>query len=97
MGSVLVDPTGASKGPTPGAFSLAPRRRDLAGTTVGLLANTKYNSDTLLDAIGELLRERYGVARLVAERKPYFGRPLPEEMATDLASRCDAVVTAIGD
>lgn len=97
MGPVLVDPTGAWKGSTPGAFSLAPRRRDLRGATVGLLANTKYNSDTLLEAIGELLRERHGVARLVAERKPYFGRPLPEEMAADLAAGCDAVITAIGD
>ncbi|HLH68982.1 MAG TPA: hypothetical protein VKY90_08115 [Candidatus Dormibacteraeota bacterium] len=95
---MLVDPTGGLRRPGAGTFSLAPRRaRDLKGATVGLLANTKFNSDTLLDAIGELLLEHHEVGRLVMERKPYFGRPLPEEMAADLASRCDAVITAIGD
>jgi len=98
MGSLLVDPTGTPQRPTTGTPVLARRRRrDLSGATVGLLANTKHNSDTLLDAIGQLLRERHGVAGLVLERKPYFGRPLPEEMAADLASRCDVVITAIGD
>jgi hypothetical protein len=98
MDPVLVDPTSTQRRPPVATFSLAPRRaRDLKGATVGLLANTKFNSDTLLNAIGELLRERHGVERLVAAQKPYFGRPLPEEMAADLAARCDAVITAIGD
>jgi hypothetical protein len=96
MGSVLVNPTST---PVPaGGFSLAPRSvQDLKGTTVGLLNNTKYNSDTLLDALGGLLQERYGVTELVKQAKPHFARPVPDELARELATRCDVVITAIGD
>jgi hypothetical protein len=80
-----------------GTLALAPRRRDLSGATVGLPANTKHHSDTLLDAVGQLLRERYGMTGLVRERKPYFGRPLLEGLAANLASRCDIVIMVIGD
>jgi hypothetical protein len=95
MGSVLVDPTSST---TLVPFSLAPRRfQDLDGRTVGLLNSTKFNSDHLLDGIGDLLRERYSVREVVRRTKPYFGRPLPDEMAEEMASRCDVVITAIGD
>lgn len=95
MSSVLVNPTSSSAS---AAFALAPRRhQDLNGKTVGLLDNTKYNSDRLLDALGELLEQRYQVAGLVKERKPYFGRPVPDDQAKALAERCDVVVTAVGD
>jgi hypothetical protein len=93
--SLLVDPTSSADARS---FSLAPRRhRDLAGTRVGLLNSSKYNSDNLLDGIGELLQERYGVRELVRDRKPYFARPVPEDQARELAARCDVVITAIGD
>lgn len=95
MASVLVDPTSSA---AQARFTLAPRRfRDLDGKTVGLLNSTKFNSDHLLDGIGELLQERYAVRELVRERKPYFGRPIPEEQARELAARCDVLITAIGD
>ncbi|MBO0681622.1 MAG: hypothetical protein J2P45_00575 [Candidatus Dormibacteraeota bacterium] len=96
MDHPLVDPTGAST--AAGSFQLAPRTRlELRGATVGLLANTKFNGDTILDSIGRILQERYGVKELVRESKPYFARPVPDEMAAALASRCDLVITAIGD
>jgi hypothetical protein len=95
MDPVLADPTESFPA---AAFSLAPRTvHDLRGKTVGLLVNTKYNSDTLLDCIGALLHDRHGVAGLVRESKPSFARPLPDELAASLAARCDVVVTAIGD
>ena len=95
MGSVLVDPTSST---VQAPFSLAPRRhRDLNGKRVGLLNSTKFNSDHLLDGIGDLLGERYSVREVVRARKPYFGRPIPDDQAQELAARCDVVVTAIGD
>jgi len=95
MSGVLVDPTSST---VRAAFSLAPRRhRDLNGKRVGLLNSTKYNSDHLLDGIADLLRERYSVGEVMRTRKPYFGRPVPDEMAQEMASRCDVVITAIGD
>jgi hypothetical protein len=95
MSSILVDPTSSAAG---GQFSLAPRRfRTLDGRTVGLLNSTKYNSDHLLDGIADLLTERYAVKDVIRRRKSYFGRPMEQELAEDLASCCDVVVTAIGD
>jgi len=93
--SLLVDPTSSSDARS---FALAPRRhRDLAGARVGLLNSTKYNSDNLLDGIGDLLQERYGVGELVRDRKPTFARPILDDQARELAARCDLVITAIGD
>ncbi|MBO0687520.1 MAG: hypothetical protein J2P45_30595, partial [Candidatus Dormibacteraeota bacterium] len=93
--SLLVDPTST---PASSGFSLAPRRfRDLNGKTVGLLDSTKFNSDNLLDGLGKLLQERYGVKELVKDRKPYFGRPIPEDKAKEFAARCDVVITGVGD
>src|SRR3989304_1257750 len=78
--------------------ALAARRfRHLNGRPVCLLDSTKHNSARLLDAIGELLQERYAVKEIVRERKPYFGRPVPIAQAQKLASRCDVVITAVGD
>ncbi len=95
MSSILVDPTSAAPG---GQFSLAPRRfRDLDGRTVGLLNSSKFNSDHLLDGIADLLAERYAVREVVRRRKAYFGRPVEPELAGEMASRCDVVITAIGD
>jgi hypothetical protein len=95
MGSVLVNPTSST---TQAPFSLAPRRfRDLDGKTVGLLNNTKFNSDHLLDGIGDLLQQRYSLRGIVRSRKSYFGRPIPDDLAREMASSCDVVITAIGD
>ena len=47
--------------------------------------------------VGELLQERYSVKEVVRARKPYFGTPIPDDQARELAARCDVVVTAIGD
>jgi hypothetical protein len=95
MSSFLAKPTPAA---ATGQFSLAPRRfTDLNGKTVGLLNSSKFNSDHLLSGIGELLSARYAVKEIVNARKPYFGRPVPDDIARELASRCDVVVTAIGD
>lgn len=91
----LVDPTSS---PASSSFSLAPRRfRDLNGKTVGLLNSTKFNSDHLLDGIGELLGQRYELKGLVRDRKRSFGTPIPEDHAKEMAEQCDVVITAVGD
>ncbi|HLH69294.1 MAG TPA: hypothetical protein VKY90_09760 [Candidatus Dormibacteraeota bacterium] len=95
MNSVLVSPTPSSEAHQ---FSLAPRRiRDLGGRTVGLLDSGKFNSDRLLEAVADLLKDRYAVGEIVRRRKPTFSRPVPEEMAQELAARCDVVIAGVGD
>ncbi|HZV50860.1 MAG TPA: hypothetical protein VFD49_13965 [Candidatus Dormibacteraeota bacterium] len=95
MSSVLVRPTPSSEAQR---FSPAPRRiHDLNGRTVGLLDSGKFNSDRLLDAVADLLRDRYAVGEVVRRRKPTFSRPVPEAMARELAERCDVVIAGVGD
>jgi hypothetical protein len=94
MTSSLLDPTGAS---AEREASLS--RRDLTtldGKTIGLLNNTKVKADYILDAVESLLRERYAVKDVVRVTKETFSRPMSDEIARDMASRCDVVVTAIG-
>jgi hypothetical protein len=95
MSDVLVSPASAGDA---ASFSLAsPRPRDLNGLRVALVDSTKFNSDHVLEGIGELLGRRYQVKELLRERKPYFGRPIPEGQAKELAERADVVITAVGD
>ena len=75
----------------------APRLATLAGARVGLLDNRKGNGNVLLARIGEALTRDFGVAALTWEEKPIFSRPATEEQLERLVSRCDAVITAIGD
>ena len=76
--------------------SIAPRIATLAGTTIGLLDNTKHNADYLLDEIGRVLLAEHGVKALVSHRKIGSSPGAPAEMLAELAA-CDAVVNAYGD
>jgi hypothetical protein len=40
----------------------APRPDSLAGKRIGLVENTKFNSDRLLQKIGDVLKSEYGAA-----------------------------------
>ena len=95
MSPVLLDPTGRSNDVT---ARLAERAvTSLDGRTVGLLHSTKYNSDRVLDALADLLQERWAIKRVVRQRKPTFARPVPPDVARELADACDVVITGIGD
>lgn len=96
MSNVFVTPTAPSAQSQ--AFSLTAQRfQDLDGKVIGLVENGKFNSDRLLDELGELLAAQYAIKDVVRECKEYFGRPIPEEHARELANRCDVVITGIGD
>jgi hypothetical protein len=92
---VLLDPT---KNPAKAKkASLAPRRlKSLDGKTLGLLNNTKVKADYILDAVEDLLSQRYGLKEVVRITKETFSRPMSDRIATELAAKCDAVVTAVG-
>ena len=75
----------------------APRLSALDGKVLGLLANGKVNADRLLDLVREGLEARYRLRDVVTVAKPSASRVAAPEMLEELARRCDAVVTAIGD
>ncbi len=90
----LFDPTSS---PRERAVALAPRPRDLAGLRVGLVENTKFNSDVILRKLGEQLARRYGmtVSRMIRKRSPSHG--VTEEAADELRKISDFIVSGVGD
>jgi hypothetical protein len=89
----FIDPTaggGKSK------IALAPRPMDLAGKVVGLLDNTKEQGDIILQTIGDALRERHGVARIVTKRKEHYSKPAAASIIDDIANEVQVAIAAVG-
>jgi hypothetical protein len=79
------------------ALRYAPRPASLQGKKVGLVENTKYNSDTLLLKIGKILQDEYGVHGMLLRRKRSSGVPAHEEIIRDILAECDVVIAGVGD
>jgi hypothetical protein len=89
----LYDPTGVVA--TPDAHE-AERRASLAGGRLGLLDNAMGWTNALLDEIGQVFRERYGVAEVIKAERPNISRPTPAQMLEELVAQSDFVVTGCG-
>jgi hypothetical protein len=90
----FLDPTVA---PSLEAANLSPRLESLEGMVVGLLDNSKGAGRVILDDLGVMLRERYGIGDIINAGKPTFGRVAADALVNDLVERCDVVITALGD
>ena len=90
----LFDPTAS---PVARPAALAPRPRDLRGLRIGLVENTKFNSDTLLAKLAErLARERGMIAGpMVRKRSP--SHEVGERQISEFTRSVDVVVSGIGD
>ncbi len=73
------------------------RPDSLAGQRVGLVENTKFNSDRLLQKIGDILVAEYGAAEARMWRKHNSSVPAHEEIVQELKASCDVMVAGIGD
>ena len=93
--TLLVDPTGADPGPHP--LTLAERPADLRGKRLGLLDNSKANSDAILRAIADILNDKYELADIYYVKKHSSSLPPKPELMTQLQLRTDVIVTGIGD
>jgi len=90
----LFDPT---SGPAPkAALELAPRPSGLAGLRLGLVDNTKFNSDTLLRKLAERLDRRHGATVTVTNRKRSPSHEIDEAGVRALRD-AHLVVSGIGD
>ncbi|MDH3445511.1 MAG: hypothetical protein OEN50_16415 [Deltaproteobacteria bacterium] len=74
-----------------------PRFDDLRGKTIGLLDNSKPNADRLQQRLAELLKERYGVAKVIVRRKLTAQAGAPKEYLDELAAQADFVLSGLGD
>jgi len=78
-------------------ISYAPRPKSLSGLHIGLVENTKFNSDRLLLKVADILEKEYGAAGHLIRSKRNPSVPAHEEILVELATQCDAVVAGIGD
>jgi hypothetical protein len=90
----VLDPTVE---PIPVHAIVAQRPTTLNGKTVGLLANGKRNAGELLEAVYEVLSDRFEFAGAVVRNKGNASRPCPASIIEEMADQCDVVITASGD
>ena len=91
----LVDPTGEDQGLRP--MSLAPRPVDLRGKRLGLLDNSKVNSEFILRIIASVLDEEFQFADIFYIKKHSAALPPKPEITAELLKHSDIVITGVGD
>jgi hypothetical protein len=92
--TILLDPTAPAQAQGNGAPA---RFEGLQGKVVGFVDNAKPNFDHLASAIGTLLTEQHGVARVVTQRKRTASRPAAADALESLVAECDLVIAGSGD
>jgi hypothetical protein len=90
----LLDPTAEV---TAQGIAYVDRPASLEGKRVGLIDNTKFNSDRLLEKIGAILKAEYGVAETRTFRKHNASVPAHEEIIVELRRGFDAMIAGVGD
>ncbi len=90
----VFDPTTEAKEE---AVTFLPRPESLSNLHIGLVENTKFNSDKLLLRIATILEQDYGAKSHVIRSKRNAGVPAHEEIINELVAKCDVVVAGIGD
>jgi len=78
-------------------LAVPPLPGDLRGLTVGFVDNTKHNFDLLVQEMGALLKERFGVKAVVHRRKANASTAAADEIIEGLAKDCDLVFAGSGD
>jgi hypothetical protein len=89
----FIDPT---RGGARAQLTRPARPMDLSGKIVGMIDNNKEQGDIILDAFAHALRDRFGVAEVIIQRKPYFSKPATTEMIDELAAKVDVAIAAVG-
>jgi hypothetical protein len=90
----IFDPTSR---PVEREVEVAPRPHHLTGLRLGLVDNTKFNSDTLLRKLGDRLARRHGATVTITSRKRSPSHEIDEAAIRALRSQADLVVSGIGD
>ncbi|HEX5370992.1 MAG TPA: hypothetical protein VFY10_16430 [Dehalococcoidia bacterium] len=78
--------------------TLSPRRfTSLDGMRLGLLGNSKLNADNVLEAVADLLKQRYDIKTVLHRTKPSFSHPAPDALFDEMIENCDVVIAGVGD
>ncbi len=90
----VLDPTAT---PSVATAGMADRPTSLAGMRIGLLRNDKLNSEPLLDAIYDVLAERFEFASAYRANKGDASRPAEHEFLFDFSNEVDVALLGNGD
>jgi flavorubredoxin len=90
----ILDPTTEAATQT---IAYVPRPTALAGKRVALIQNTKYNSDRLLQKIGDILKAEYGVTEWRMYNKHNASVPAHAEIIEEVKKSADVMVAGVGD
>ena len=90
----ILDPTVE---PRQQPLTYVPRPDSLKGKRIGLVENTKFNSDKLLQKIGDILKQEYGAAETRMWRKHNSSVPAHDEIIDEAKRGVDVVVAGVGD
>ena len=90
----ILDPTVE---PRKQPLTYVPRPDSLKGKRIGLVENTKFNSDKLLKKIGAILVSEYGAAETRMWRKHNSSVPAHDEIIDEAKRGVDVVVAGVGD
>jgi hypothetical protein len=80
-----------------GQFNLNQRPNDLNGKRLGLMENSKDNSDKLLYELGEILKEKYNFAEVKYFSKHHASLPAKPEVVQSILNEVDVLITGVGD
>lgn len=78
-------------------IAFVPRPESLRNVRIGLVENTKYNSDKLLLRIAAILEKEYGAKSHIMRSKHASGVPAHQEIIDEYTANCDIVIAGVGD
>jgi hypothetical protein len=94
MAIQIYDPTTEASGRR---INYAPRPKSLRGLRIGLVDNTKHNSDQILLRIADILEKEHGAKAHLIRRKVSSGAAPHAEIVEDYKANCDVIVAGVGD
>ena len=94
MAVQILDPTTEVN---PRRIAYAPRPGTLEGLTIGLVDNTKHNSDAILLRIAKILEDKHGAKAHLIKRKKSSGAAPHTEIVDEYKASCDIIVAGVGD
>ena len=78
-------------------INYAARPESLAGLRIGLVDNTKHNSDQLLLRIADILQKEHGAKAHIIRKKTSSGAAPHAEIIEEYKGACDIIVAGVGD
>jgi hypothetical protein len=79
------------------SIAFVPRPVSLRNLSIGLVENTKFNSDKLLLKIAAILEKEYGAQSHRIRSKRNAGVPADDKIIREIADTCDVVIAGVGD